>query len=161
MPDSGTQKKRETDYLKTLERMYKDSRILYEKEEYYNCCYLCGYLLECALKYILLKFGRKEDGNQFSIADLKRDTHNMAKLNQRLESWINCTGGVHARYRIDCKKMCPYMFVGRQGYPHWNPEYRYGEHPKWDDEDYCKEYMKESEKIVRFVAEIVAGGVGA
>lgn len=96
MPDSGTQKKRETDYLKTLERMYKDSRILFEKEEYYNCCYLCGYILECALKYILLKFGRKEDGSQFSIADLKRDTHNMAKLNQRLESWINCTGGVGA-----------------------------------------------------------------
>ncbi len=39
------------DFLETLLRMYQDARILYEQEEYYNCCYLSGYVLECALKY--------------------------------------------------------------------------------------------------------------
>ena len=33
--------------------------------------------------------------------------------------------------------------------------------PKWDDEEYCKQYVKESEKVFRFIAEIVAGGASA
>ena len=57
--------------------------------------------------------------------------------------------------------MCPYIFTGRHGFPHWSPEYRYGEHPKWDDEEYCKQYVEESEKVFRFIAEIVAGGASA
>ena len=161
MPAGQSPAKNETDYLKTLQRMYKDSRILFEKGEYYNCCYLCGYIIECALKYILLRFGRKEDGSLFSIADMKSAAHNTNNLNQQLESWINCTGGVAAKYRMDCSKMCPYIFTGRPGFPHWSPEYRYGEHPKWDDEEYCKQYVKESEKVFRFIAEIVAGGASA
>ena len=89
MPAGQSPAKNETDYLKTLQRMYKDSRILFEKGEYYNCCYLCGYIIECALKYILLRFGRKEDGSLFSIADMKSAAHNTNNLNQQLESWIN------------------------------------------------------------------------
>ena len=63
--------KSETNFLETMGRMYRSSRILYEKEQYYNCCYLCGYILECALKYILLTFGRDENGEKFSVDMLK------------------------------------------------------------------------------------------
>ena len=159
MPAGQAPAKIETNYLETLQRMYKDSRILFEKGEYYICCYLCGYILECALKYILLQFGRKADGASYTIDDLKGFTHNTTRLNRSLESWINCTGGIAAKYRLDCRTMCPYIFVGKNGYPHWNPEYRYGEHPKWNERSYCEEYMKETEKVFRFVASIVAGGV--
>ena len=65
MPEMG-----QVDFLETLERMYKDSRILFQNGEYYNCCYLCGYILECALKYILQKFGKKQNG-QLSDGELR------------------------------------------------------------------------------------------
>ncbi len=150
--------KKETDFLKTLERMYKDSRILYDKGEYYNCCYLCGYILECALKYILLKFGRKENGEQYAPQDMKSHRHNTASLNRQLEECISMSGGINPCYRIESERNCPYMYVGKEGYPHWNPEYRYGEHPKWDEKEYCQHYMKESEFIFQFISNIVVGG---
>ena len=81
--------KANTDFLKTIERMYKDSRILYDKGEYYNCCYLCGYVLECALKYILLKFGRDESGNTFTVEQLKTQfAHRVIRLNDQLDNCI-------------------------------------------------------------------------
>lgn len=41
------------DFLSTLGRMYTNAKLLYRNAEYYNCCYLSGYVLECALKYLL------------------------------------------------------------------------------------------------------------
>lgn len=146
------------DFLKTLERMYKDSRILYEKGEYYNCCYLCGYILECALKYILHKFGKKHDGQPYSVNDLKAFAHNTSKLNQQLNDWLSMTGSISPAYRLECQTKCPYIFAGREGNPHWDPVYRYGDHSKWYEEEYCRKYMEESEYIFQFVARIVTGG---
>ena len=150
--------KKNTDFLKTLERMYKDSRILYEKGEYYNCCYLCGYILECALKYILYKYGKKQDGTAYTIDELKNIAHSTSKLNMQLDSWISMSGGIAAAYRLDSRGKCPYIFEGRGGYPHWDPRYRYGEHPKWDEKEYCEHYITESEYIFQFIAGIVTGG---
>lgn len=146
----------DTDYLKTLERMYKDSRILYNAEEYYNCCYLCGYVLECALKYILLKFGKNEEGNVFTIRDMKKAfRHNIRKLNSRLDECISLDENIPSRYRIDAQRHTPCILKGKGGYKAWDPELRYGEHPMWNDKEYCEYYMRESEYVFNFIAEIV------
>lgn len=105
MPQAG-----QVDFLETLERMYKDSRILFQNGEYYNCCYLCGYILECALKYILQRYGIKPDGQPYSVSDLKSIGHNTERLNQKLNDWISMTGGISSAYRLDCGKKCPYIF---------------------------------------------------
>ena len=68
------------DFLATLERMYKDAKLLFEEKEYYNCCYLSGYVLECALKYILCTFGLKDDGTRYTINDAKQFTHRIQNL---------------------------------------------------------------------------------
>lgn len=148
--------KANTDFLKTIERMYKDSRILYDKGEYYNCCYLCGYVLECALKYILLKFGRDENGNTFTVEQLKTQfVHKVIRLNDQLDNCISMTNGIPAKYRLDCRKNTPYMLLGRGGQKPWSPEYRYGEHPMWGKKEYCDHYMAESEYIFNFIAGII------
>lgn len=147
--------KLDPDFLKTLERMYKDSRILYEKGEYYNCCYLCGYILECALKYILLKFGRDENGLPFSVNQVKRYGHKTQTLNEQLDNCISSVNGIPPRYRLDCEKHAPYMLHGKGGHKVWDPGYRYGEHPMWEKKEYCDHYMSESEYIFRFIGEIV------
>lgn len=153
MPQMG-----QVNFLETMERMYKDSRILFQNGEYYNCCYLCGYILECGMKYILQRYGKKHDGQSYSVNDLKSFEHNTEKLNRELDDWLSMTGGISPSYRLDCRKKCPYIFVGAEGYPHWHPVYRYGDHIKWHDKEYCERYLDESKYIFQFVANIVTGG---
>lgn len=153
MPQMG-----EVDFLETLERMYKDSRILFQNGEYYNCCYLCGYILECALKYILRRFGKKQDGTPYSVNELKSLAHSTEKLNQALDDWLSMTGSISASYRLDCRTKCPSIFLGHGGYPRWSPAYRYGDFTKWHEKEYCEKYMEESKYVFQFVARIVTGG---
>lgn len=130
----------QVDFLETLERMYRDSRILFQNVEYYNCCYLCGDILECGLKYILQRFGKKSDGQAYSVNDLKNFEHNTEKLNKALDDWLSINGGILSAYRLDYRKNCPYIFVGAGGYTHWHPTYRYGDHMKWHDKEYFKAF---------------------
>lgn len=147
------------DYLKTLERMHTDAEILYEKREYYNCCYLCGYVLECALKYILLTFGLHQNGQKYCESDLKQLSHNTNRLNRQLQEWLSISSGISSSSRLDPEKMCPYIFKGYNGYPQWNPQYRYGEHPLWNTAECCEQYFKENNQIFKFISEMQLGGI--
>ena len=77
--------KRDPDFLKTLERMHHDSKILFEEGEYYNSCYLSGYVLECALKFLLCRYGRKATGENYTWRDVKQHQHRLIEqLTKRL-----------------------------------------------------------------------------
>lgn len=130
--------KREPDFLETLERMYRDSKILFEKGEYYNSCYLCGYVLECALKYLLCRYGRKPNGDHYTWRDVKQHLHKLNELNHELEECLAIMEGIPPHDRWDSSRMCPYIFIGREGYSHWDPAFRYGECPAWETKEYCE-----------------------
>ncbi len=151
--------KREPDFLKTLERMYHDSKILFEEGAYYNSCYLCGYVLECALKFLLCRYGRKTNGDNYTWEDVKRHSHKLNRLNQELEECLAITNGIPPQYRLDSSRICPYIYSGREGYSHWDPAFRYGECPAWDTREYCEHYIEESERVFQFISGIIAGGV--
>ena len=68
------------------------------------------------------------------------------------------TGGIMSRYRLDSTRVCPNIFIGSGGYPKWDPKYRYGEHPQWNEESFCRKYIQDIENIFRFIASIVVGG---
>lgn len=148
-------------FLATLERMYKDAKLSFEKKEYYNCCYLSGYVLECALKYMLCTFGLKGDGTRYTIRDVKQFTHGIQKLNLELEQCISVGIGVPARYQFMPENMCPYIYAGANGYPYWNPKYRYGEHPMWGTEDWSRHYINELDAIFGFISSVVLGEEGS
>lgn len=150
--------KRDPDFLKTLERMYYDSKVLFEKGEYYNSCYLSGYVLECALKFLLCRYGRKSNGDNYTWRDVKQHLHKLNELNHELEECLAITDGIPPQYRLDSSQMCPYIFSGREGYSHWDPAFRYGECPAWDIKEYCEHYIEESERIFRFISGIIIGG---
>ena len=147
--------KRDPDFLKTLERMHHDSKLLFEEGEYYNSCYLCGYVLECALKFLLCRYGR----DNYTWADVKQHLHKLNRLNQALEECLAITNGIPPQYRLDSSLICPYIYCGREGYSHWDPAFRYGECPAWDTREYCEHYIEESEKVFQFISGIIAGGV--
>ena len=151
--------KREPDFLETMKRMYNDSRILFEKGGYYNSCYLSGYVLECALKFLLCRYGRKSNGDNYTWKDVKGYRHELNGLNQKLEECLSIADGIPPQYRLDYSQMCPYIFTGREGYSHWDPKFRYGECPAWEKREYCEHYIEESEKVFRFISGIVAGGI--
>ena len=153
MPDMN-----QADFLSTLQRMHKDSKILFENEEYYNSCYLSGYVLECALKYILLTYGRKSSGERYTLEEIKKFRHNTTKLNQYLSDWLSMAGGIEARFRFDSQTICPHIFIGEGGYPKWDPKYRYGEHPQWNLQDFCQKYICDIDNIFHFISNIVVGG---
>lgn len=144
-------------FLETLSRMYQDAKILYGEEEYYNCCYLSGYVLECALKYILCTFGVKSDGTRYTVDDVKGYQHGTEKLNQELEQCISGNETFPNIYRLSPETICPFIFKGSGGYPPWNPKYRYGEHPKWSEKEWGDHYIAEIEQIFRFIASIAVG----
>ena len=149
---------RQPDYLSTLHRMYKDAKLLYDNKEYYNSCYLAGYVLECALKYILLTYGRKADGEKYTLTEIKKVAHNTVKLNTYLDDWISVTDGIEARFRFNSRIICPHIFTGEGGYPKWDPKYRYGEHPQWELQSFSLNYIRDIENIFRFISNIVIGG---
>ena len=150
--------KREPDFLQTLERMKRDSKILFEEGEYYNSCYLSGYVLECALKFLLCRYGRKSNGDSYTWREVKKHMHKLNELNHELEECLAITNGIPPQYRLDSSSMCPYIYSGREGYPHWDPAFRYGECPAWDTKEYCEHYIEESERVFRFISGIIAGG---
>ena len=139
--------------------MHHDSKRLFEEGEYYNSCYLCGYVLECALKFLLCRYGRKTNGDNYTWADVKQHLHKLNRLNQALEECLAITNGIPPQYRLDSSLICPYIYCGREGYSHWDPAFRYGECPAWDTREYCEHYIEESEKVFQFISGIIAGGV--
>ena len=149
---------RQTDYLSTLQRMYKDAKMLCDNKEYYNSCYLAGYVLECALKYILMNYGEKAHGEKYTLDELKGAAHNTVKLNKYLDDWLSMAEGIEARYRFDSRVICPHIFIGEGGYPQWDPKYRYGEHPQWESESFCQKYICDIENIFRFISNVIIGG---
>ncbi len=151
--------KRDPDFLKTLERMYHDSKILFEEGEYYNSCYLCGYVLECALKFLICRYGKKANGDNYTWRDVKQHLHKLNRLTQELEECLAITSGIPPQYRLDSSRMCPYIYSGREGYSHWDPAFRYGECPAWEIREYCEHYIEESERVFQFISGIIAGGV--
>ncbi len=96
--------------------------------------------MECALKYILLTYGRKADGEKYTLTEIKKVAHNTVKLNTYLDDWISVTDGIEARFRFNSRIICPHIFTGEGGYP----KYRYGEHPQWELQSFSLNYIRDN-----------------
>ena len=145
------------DFLSTLGRMYTNAKLLYFNAEYYNCCYLSGYVLECALKYLLCQFGLKSDGTRYTISDIKQYTHRIQDLNRELEQCVSFVAGIPSQYQLIPENICPYIFSGARGYPKWDPKYRYGEHPMWTTKEWSTHYINEIDAIFEFISSVSFG----
>lgn len=143
------------DFLKTLIRMHKDSKMLFEQGEYYNCCYLSGYVVECALKFILLKFGNDEEGKPYTIEKIKSYTHKINKLNEQLWMCVGIENRIPSQTRVNFLRLCKYICTSIDGWPGWNPKYRYGEHPKWFEREWSEQYIHEVDKVMEIIKEII------
>ena len=148
-----------TDFMLTLDRMYASSTLLNDNQNYYNSCYLAGYVVECYLKQIIYLYAAKDDGSNYSITDIKVYQHRLDKLVTDLSDTINIASGIPAACRIDIKALCRTICTGTGGYPQWNPKYRYGEHPAWDDKNYAGDYQKEIAQLYQDISSLRLRGL--
>lgn len=142
----GTEKKLNTDFLATMNRMNLSGRLLYNKKAYYVSCYLYGYVLETGLKHILQKYGT-HDGMPYTIGDLKGFRHNLDSLIKEAKK-VNV---FPEEFALDFDDDYSYICTNVAGYPKWDPRYRYGEHPMWESEDWCYHYSLEAESFAKFI----------
>ena len=66
-------------YLQTAERMRLSSKILHENKQFFNVCYLAGYVVECYQKIVIQIL----DSNPKMIHDLNE----LKKTLQKVESY--------------------------------------------------------------------------
>lgn len=147
------------DFFDTCGRMFASATTLNGNHEYYNSCYLSGYVVECYLKHLILTFGTKDDGTDFSIDDIRKDYgHNLQSLIHDMNDFISINPNIPASCRFDLNVECS-AIVGTSGQLKWHPNYRYGEHPKWSDESCSGAYISEITKLHETLTSLRIGGI--
>lgn len=129
-------------YRLTAERMYDSSKILHEKQHFFNACYLAGYVGECYAK-LLYRVIVLQDPNR---------THNSAAILSNPAFMSTLPSSPHNRYSIDFANICPQM-SGR-----WNPIYRYSDTHSWDSTTSLA-FQQEAELIFDKIIEMLVDGV--
>lgn len=149
-----------TDFLKTCDKMYASATTLSNNQEYYNSCYLSGYVIECYLKQIILKYAIKSDGTNYTVDEIKaKYAHKIHVLIRDLKDCINVNASIPASCRIDLNIMCKTICIGTGGHPKWDPRYRYGEHSAWDDKSYSDCYINEIKQLYNILSSLRVGGL--
>lgn len=144
----------ETDFQLTMQRMYESGKLLYESKHYYNSCYLFGYVLESGMKLVLQNYDVRHDGSKYSVGELKSLQHSLEKLVLSVKN-IN---RIPLVLRQDNMFSCPHICDRQDGYPGWHPRYRYGEHPMWDNPDWCKCYYDEATQFLNWLRKLNCKG---
>ncbi|MBN2617365.1 MAG: hypothetical protein JXR64_03525 [Spirochaetales bacterium] len=107
-------------YYKTSRRTALSSNILHSNGEFFNSCYLAGYVLECYTKLLLKKALNLTD------EDLKKEfSHDIKKLNKTitiLKEDPSAYGLLDTSYLIDLTSTCSRMISGTN---RWDPNKRY------------------------------------
>lgn len=107
-------------YYKTAKRTSKSSMTLHQNNEYFNSCYLGGYVLECYTKLLLKK------ALNLSDLDLKKEfSHDIKKLNKLIKTLSadpSAIGLLDTKYLIDINLNCTLMISGNKK---WDPNKRY------------------------------------
>ncbi|MDM8565799.1 hypothetical protein QUF74_09110 [Candidatus Halobeggiatoa sp. HSG11] len=117
-------------FYKTALRTSKSSKTLHDNSEYFNACYLGGYVVECYSK-ILLKYAyslTNEDLKKEFKHDLKRTTREIEILrqDQTISDLIN------PAYLIDLNNICNIIITGQNK---WDPIKRYyNDETIWNDD---------------------------
>jgi len=150
----------DVDFLGSCDRMYSSAIILNSNQEYYTSCYLSGYVVECYLKHLILSYGVKEDGSDYTVGDIKsKYVHKIHQLISDLQDYINLSNNIPVSCRIDLNIVCKTICIGTGGHPKWDPKYRYGEHPAWNDKSYSDSYIRELNQLHDALLYLRTGGV--
>ncbi len=106
-------------FYKTAVRNFKSSQTLHSNSEFFNSCYLGGYVVECYSKMII-KAAYGSEGSELKsfMHDLKRTTREI----DYLVGDPSASGLVDTRYLLDLKSQCGTIIAGQNK---WDPIKRY------------------------------------
>lgn len=130
-------------YLRTAERMLQSSKILHENKQFFNACYLAGYVVECYQKIVIQIL----DSNPRKIHDLDE----LKEHYKRLKATGRGQKLVKESLAIDIEAKCPSIFQS------WNPTHRYDDTHQWDEENSLK-FQKEIQQCNHILARMRTNG---
>lgn len=142
----------EDNYKDTVYRMSKSATVLYKDKQWFNTCYLAGYVAECYCKEILLL--AEQEGYHFSNAGRVREfSHKLDKLKDEV-NLIALVSGVASAYCIDVQKECPTI------YANWNPNKRYQSNSHmFNQEVTADKVMNEMRNLMKSIVQMEIDGV--
>lgn len=130
-------------YFQTAERMLQSSKILHENNQFFNACYLAGYVVECYQKIVIQIL----DSNPKMIHDLDE----LKEHYKRLKATRRGQRLVKDSLAVDIEAKFPSVFQL------WNPTHRYDDTHKWDEESSLK-LQKEIKQCNHILARMRTNG---
>jgi hypothetical protein len=141
-------------YYKTARRTALSSKTLHNNGEFFNSCYLAGYVLECYTKLLLKKALNLTD------VDLKKEfSHDIKKLNQIitiLKEDPSAYGLLDTKYLIDITSTCNSMVRGTNK---WDPNKRYNTDETIWNSSVSNEYQLSVSIIMAEISKMKLDGV--
>lgn len=137
-------------------RFYKSSKKLHDNDEYFNACYLAGYIVECYGKLVLTAgLGSTPE----ELAKARYIGHDLKKLKKDLNYWVAdpfLCSVLHPKYIMDLSTECPTILRGEK---RWHPIARYMENDNHWDNNCSDLFQDESKKAMKLVVRMKMDGV--
>lgn len=111
-------------YFNTAERMYKSSKILHDNKQFFNACYLAGYVVECFQKTVI-EILNQDPKKIHDLEDLKRQYKSL-KATRRGQDLAK------KNLFVDIESKFPTIFSV------WHPTHRYDDSYTWTEESSIK-----------------------
>lgn len=138
------------DYLNTALRMRDDAKILFEKDRYYNACYLSGYVAECYTKYVLISLVNNSNGVRYTQRDIKQlFKHDIESLMNEI---CNTSTMIPSQCRMDMRTKC--TGIWNMSFK-WNPYDRYGNNPNWGNKTVASSYLADAEAVCEYLLHLI------
>lgn len=131
-------------YRKTSERMYSSAFLLHNNRQFFNACYLAGYVIECYQKLVIQILG-SDPRMIHNLEDLKahyKQLKNTSKARQYLKQGII----------LDIEQKCPTVFLM------WHPTHRYDESHEWNEQNSIQ-FQEEIKRINHVIARMKTNGL--
>jgi hypothetical protein len=137
-------------YRVTAKRTGASSAVLHNSKEFFNACYLGGYVIECCQKLLLESVTNAGTWNYHELDDLHRDykakVYALKKSRHPKASQL-----IKAHAIVDIDKLFKTIFET------WHPKYRYDDAHGWD-ETTSQKYQQEIIGALKIIARLQING---
>ena len=132
-------------YRFTAERTQRSSKALHDSENYFDACYLAGYVVECYMKVLYKHVTKNDPALVHDLSKLKSQLKGIKKVStatalQKKGFWLDVE-----QY---CQRICK----------DWDPKYRYDDAHPWD-EGTSTAFQNEIKRCLAQIARLKTNGL--
>jgi len=137
-------------YRVTAKRTGTSSTVLHDNKEFFNACYIGGYVVECCQKLLLESVTNAGTWNYHELDDLQRDYRTKLHVLKRSKH-AKASQLAKLNLLIEIDKVFKTIFDT------WHPKYRYDDAHGWD-ETTSQKYQQEIAGAQKIIARLHVNG---